>query len=87
MAEIKKDVPNRKAAALSAAASLIGKQRLANMFTSASGMPSLNARKRDDKGINTDSILDGVLAEILPDDADREREKRRRRASMCCLFL
>lgn len=74
-------MPNRKAAALSAAASLIGKQRLASMFTSASGIPSLGRRMRDDKGVNTESILDDVLAGISADDVDREREKRRRRAS------
>lgn len=81
-AEAKKDVPNRKAAALSAAASLIGKQRLASMFTSASGIPSLGRRMRDDKGVNTESILDDVLAGISADDVDREREKRRRRANI-----
>ncbi|KAG0614550.1 hypothetical protein M758_6G185500 [Ceratodon purpureus] len=80
--EVKKDVPNRKAAALSAAASLIGKQRLASMFTSASGIPSLGRRMRDDKGVSTESILDDVLADISADDFDREREKRRRRASI-----
>jgi len=36
---------------------------------------------RDDKGVNTESILDDVLAGISADDVDREREKRRRRAS------
>lgn len=78
---MKKDEPNKKAAALSAAASLIGKQRLASMFTSASGIPSLGRRMRDDKGVITESILDDVLAGISADDYDRERERRRRRAS------
>lgn len=51
------------------------------MFTSASGIPSLGRRLRDDKGVNTESILDDVLADVSADDVDREREKRRRRAS------
>lgn len=66
---------------MSAAASLIGKQRLASMFTSASGISSLGRRMQSDKGVNTESILDDVLAGISADDVDREREKRRRRAS------
>lgn len=81
-------MPNRKAAALSAAASLTGKQRLARMYTSASGTPSLGRRTRDEKGVNTDSILVDVLANISADDVDRDREKRRRRASeFICLAI
>ncbi|KAA8547110.1 hypothetical protein F0562_003539 [Nyssa sinensis] len=69
----KKDPQPKKPSALSAAAALMGKQRLSNMFTS-----SVFKKNRDDKAKNlsSDSIVDDVIAEFAPDEADRERRRR-----------
>ncbi|CAN4079674.1 unnamed protein product [Withania somnifera] len=55
----------------SAAAALMGKQRISSMFTS-------SVFKRDDKtrNLSCDSIVDDVIAEFAPDEADRERRRR-----------
>ncbi|XP_059643252.1 DNA polymerase alpha catalytic subunit [Cornus florida] len=69
----KKDPPPKKPSALSAAAALMGKQRLSSMFTS-----SVFKKKMDDKtkNLSSDSIVDDVIAEFAPDEADRERRRR-----------
>ncbi|KAL5548922.1 hypothetical protein UlMin_004154 [Ulmus minor] len=53
----------------------MGKQRLSSMFTS-----SVFKKTRDEKvgGLSCDSIVGDVIAEFAPDEADRERERRRR---------
>ena len=67
--------PSASSASLSAAAAMMGKQRLSSMFTS-----SVFKKTRDEKvgGLSCDSIVDDVIAEFAPDEADRERERRRR---------
>ncbi|XP_027078338.2 DNA polymerase alpha catalytic subunit [Coffea arabica] len=71
----KEQQSTKKPSALSAAAALMGKQRISNMFTS-----SVFKKNRDDnKGKNTlscESIVDDVIAEFAPDEADRERRKK-----------
>ena len=69
----KKDPPPKKPSALSAAAAMMGKQRLSSMFTS-----SIFKKNRDDKvkGLSCDSLVDDVIAEFAPDEADRERRRR-----------
>ncbi|XP_052195502.1 DNA polymerase alpha catalytic subunit [Diospyros lotus] len=69
----KKEPPPKKPSALSAAAALMGKQRLSSMFTS-----SVFKKSKDDKSKNLscDSIVDDVIAEFAPDEADRERRRR-----------
>ncbi|XP_059293632.1 DNA polymerase alpha catalytic subunit-like [Lycium ferocissimum] len=50
----------------------MGKQRISSMFTS-------SVFKRDDKttrNLSCDSIVDDVIAEFAPDEADRERRRR-----------
>lgn len=73
--EKKEQQITKKPSALSAAAALMGKQRISNMFTS-----SVFKKNRDDsKGKNNlscESIVDDVIAEFAPDEADRERRKR-----------
>lgn len=73
----KKDPVVRKATAssLSAAAALMGKQRLSSMFTSS--VFKKNGVKDDKvKGLSCDSIVDDVIAEFAPDEADREHRRR-----------
>lgn len=69
----KKDPPPKKPSALLAAAAMMGKQRLSSMFTS-----SIFKKNRDEKvkGLSCDSIVDDVIAEFAPDEADRERRRR-----------
>lgn len=64
----------KKPSALSAAAALMGKQRISNMFTS-----SVFKKNNDDckvKNLSCDSIVDDVIAEFAPDEADRERRRK-----------
>lgn len=65
--------PSASSASLSAAAAMMGKQRLSSMFTS-----SIFKKTRDEKtiGLSCDSIVDDVIAEFAPDDADREKRRR-----------
>lgn len=70
--------PSKKASALSAAAAMMGKQNVSSMFASA----SMFRKNKEDKsgqikGFSTDSILEDVLAEITPDEVDREKRRRR----------
>ncbi|XP_019267003.1 PREDICTED: DNA polymerase alpha catalytic subunit [Nicotiana attenuata] len=69
--EKKQQITKKPSAALSAAAALMGKQRISSLFTS-------SVFKRDDKARNLscDSIVDDVIAEFAPDEADRERKRR-----------
>ncbi|CAH9145538.1 unnamed protein product [Cuscuta epithymum] len=71
--EKKEQVTKKPSAALSAAAALMGKQRISKMFTS-----SVFKKSRDDslKNLSCDSIVDEVIAEFAPDEADRERRRR-----------
>lgn len=73
----KKDPVARKPAAssLSAAAALMGKQRLSSMFTS-SVFKKNGVRDDKVKGFSCDSIVDDVIAEFAPDEADREHRRR-----------
>ncbi|GMN30176.1 hypothetical protein TIFTF001_002720 [Ficus carica] len=68
-----KKKPSAASASLSAAAAMMGKQRLSSMFTS-----SVFKKTRDEngKGLSCDSIVDDVIAEFAPDEADRERRRR-----------
>ncbi|KAL6007618.1 hypothetical protein ACLOJK_033117 [Asimina triloba] len=74
-AAVKKEQPPKKqSSSLSAAAALMGKQRLSEMFTS-----SIFRKSREDKGKGlsaAESIVDDVIAEFAPDEADRERRRR-----------
>ncbi|PHU26138.1 DNA polymerase alpha catalytic subunit [Capsicum chinense] len=69
--EKKQQIMKKPSAALTAAAALMGKQRISSMFTS-------SVFKRDDKtrNVSCDSIVDDVIAEFAPDEADRERRRR-----------
>lgn len=58
---------------LKAAATITGEGRLSSMFTSS----SFKKGKETDK-VKCEDILDEVLAEVTPDDVDRERYKRRK---------
>lgn len=70
----KKEPPLKKPSPLSAAVVLMGKQRLSNMYAS-----SVFKKSRDEKAKNvlSDSIVDDVIAEFAPDEADRERRRKR----------
>lgn len=73
--EKKEQQTTKKPSALSAAAALMGKQSISNLFTS-----SVFKKNKDDskaKNLSCDSIIDGVLAEFAPDEGDRERRRRR----------
>lgn len=65
--------PSSASKSLSAAADMMGKHRLSSMFTS-----SVFAKNKDErgKGIACDSIVDDVIAEFAPNEADRERRRR-----------
>ncbi|KAK4262306.1 hypothetical protein QN277_027885 [Acacia crassicarpa] len=71
--EKKDPQPKRPPSSLSAAAAMIGAQRLSSMFTS-----SVFKKTRDDKatGFSCDSIVDDVIAEFAPDETDRLRRRR-----------
>ncbi|KAL0863252.1 hypothetical protein Bca101_042370 [Brassica carinata] len=62
--------------ALKAAATITGEGRLSSMFTSS----SFKKGKETDK-VKCEGILDEVLAEVTPDDMDRERHRRRKQPS------
>ncbi|KAF8085461.1 hypothetical protein N665_0666s0009 [Sinapis alba] len=61
---------------LKAAATITGEGRLSSMFTSS----SFKKGKETDK-VKCEGILDEVLAEVTPDDIDRERHRRRKQPS------
>ncbi|RDY09686.1 DNA polymerase alpha catalytic subunit, partial [Mucuna pruriens] len=67
--EKKDPQPKRPSSSLSAAAAMMGGQRLSSMFTS-----SVFKKNRDDKAC--DSIVDDVIAEFAPDETDRLRRRR-----------
>ncbi|KAJ7952842.1 DNA polymerase [Quillaja saponaria] len=71
--EKKDPQPRKPSSSLSAAAAMMGKQRLSSMFTS-----SVFKQSKDDmgKGLSSDSIVDDVIAEFAPDEADKQRRKR-----------
>ncbi|KAJ8430025.1 hypothetical protein Cgig2_008464 [Carnegiea gigantea] len=68
-----KQRPSAASNALSAAAAMMGKQRLSSMFTS-----SVFKKRSEDRarGLSSDSVVDDVIAEFAPDEADRERRRR-----------
>ncbi|XP_050380225.1 DNA polymerase alpha catalytic subunit isoform X2 [Argentina anserina] len=66
--------PTKATASLTAAAAMMGKQRLSSMFTSSAFNKSRDGDKG--KGLSCDSIVDEVIAEFAPDEADRERRRR-----------
>ncbi|XP_056173240.1 DNA polymerase alpha catalytic subunit [Syzygium oleosum] len=72
----KKDPVVRKPApsSLSAAAALMGKQRLSSMFTS-SVFKKNSGRDDKTKTQSCDTIVDDIIAEFAPDEADRERRR------------
>lgn len=73
-AEKKDPAPKKPSSGLSAAAALMGKQRLSSMFTS-----SVFKKSRDDKAkgsVASESIVDDVIAEFAPDETDRVRRRR-----------
>ncbi|KAK0605943.1 hypothetical protein LWI29_032475 [Acer saccharum] len=57
---------------LTAAAAMMGKQRLSAMFTSS----TMFKKAKDDKVKESESVVDDVIAEFAPDDTDRERRRR-----------
>ncbi|KAL9666660.1 hypothetical protein QQ045_000996 [Rhodiola kirilowii] len=67
--------PSSSSLSLSAAAAMMGKQRISSMFTT-----SVFKKSRDEKSrnISSDIIVDDVIAEFAPDEADRERRRRGR---------
>ncbi|KAK7307110.1 hypothetical protein VNO77_39879 [Canavalia gladiata] len=67
--EKKDPQPKRPSSSLSAAATMMGAQRLSSMFTS-----SVFKKNKDDKVC--DSIVDDVIAEFAPDETDRLRRRR-----------
>ncbi|KAF7851792.1 hypothetical protein BT93_L2647 [Corymbia citriodora subsp. variegata] len=72
----KKEPVVRKPApsSLSAAAALMGKQRLSSMFTS-SVFKRNSGRDDKTKALSCDTIVDDIIAEFAPDEADRERRR------------
>lgn len=72
----KKDPVVRKPApsSLSAAAALMGKQKLSSMFTS-SVFKKIGSRDDKAKTLSCDTIVDDIIAEFAPDEADRERRR------------
>ncbi|MCO5579179.1 hypothetical protein L7F22_033032 [Adiantum nelumboides] len=71
---------SKKAASSTAAASLLVRKRVSSMFAAASGMAATKRNSGLGKAnLSADNILDDVLADIIVDDADRERERLRRR--------
>ncbi|XP_020879146.1 DNA polymerase alpha catalytic subunit [Arabidopsis lyrata subsp. lyrata] len=69
--EKKKKKKNKANLSLKATATITGKGRLSSMFTCSSF-------SKTDK-VKCESILDEVLAEVTPDDIDRERHHKRRK--------
>jgi len=67
--EKKDPQPKRPSSSLSAAAAMMGGQRLSSMFTS-----SVFKKSRDDKVC--ESIVDDVIAEFAADETDRLRRRR-----------
>ncbi|XP_020217424.1 DNA polymerase alpha catalytic subunit isoform X1 [Cajanus cajan] len=67
--EKKDPQPKRPSSSLSAAAAMMGGQRLSSMFTS-----SVFKKSRDDKA--SESIVDDVIAEFAPDETDRLRRRK-----------
>ncbi|ESW28786.1 hypothetical protein PHAVU_002G017900 [Phaseolus vulgaris] len=67
--EKKDPQPKRPSSSLSAAATMMGGQRLSSMFTS-----SVFKKSRDDKV--SESIVDDVIAEFAADETDRLRRRR-----------
>ncbi|KAH9711929.1 DNA polymerase alpha catalytic subunit [Citrus sinensis] len=57
---------------LTAAAAMMGKQRLSAMLTST----AMFKKSKDEKVKESESVIDEVLAEFAPDEADRERRRR-----------
>lgn len=74
---VKKDPAAKRPAptSLTAAAALMGKQKLSAMFTS-------SAFRKNDRGkgpcLSSESIVDDLIAECAPDEADREERRSRR---------
>ncbi|KAK3013484.1 hypothetical protein RJ639_010303, partial [Escallonia herrerae] len=68
----KKEKPPKKPSLLAAAASM-NRQRISSMFTS-----SVFKKSRDDnaKILSSDSIVDDVIAEFAPDEADRKMRRK-----------
>ncbi|GLU20032.1 hypothetical protein SLE2022_362500 [Rubroshorea leprosula] len=64
--------PNKSSAELSAAAAIIGKQRLSSMFTSS----SFNKKSKETDKVKCESIVDDVIKQFAPDESDRERRRR-----------
>lgn len=70
----KEKKPSATANALSAAAALMGKQRISSMFTT-----SVFKKRSEEKGkgmLASDNVVDDVIAEFALDDEDRERRRR-----------
>ncbi|KAJ4828983.1 hypothetical protein Tsubulata_020636 [Turnera subulata] len=63
----------RVKASLSAAAAMMGKQRISAMFTNSAFKVRDTSKV---KGFDCENIVDDVIAEFAPDEADRERRRR-----------
>ncbi|CAN1190341.1 DNA polymerase alpha catalytic subunit [Linum perenne] len=77
MAERKEKEPQQKKvhpSSLTAAAAMMGKQKLSTYFNSTAMFRSRDSDKA--KSLDCDSIVDDVIAEFAPDEADREKRRR-----------
>ncbi|KAL4577433.1 hypothetical protein LXL04_013542 [Taraxacum kok-saghyz] len=66
----KKEKKEQKKPSFEAAAALMGKQRISNLFTSAV------FNKCKPSVVSNDSLIDDVLAEFAPDENDKEKRRR-----------
>ncbi|XP_071730497.1 DNA polymerase alpha catalytic subunit [Rutidosis leptorrhynchoides] len=69
---------HNKKPSFEAAAALMGKQRISNLFTSA----VFSKNKPATATVCTDSIIDDVLAEFAPDENDKEKRRRANKKSL-----
>ncbi|CAN0864074.1 DNA polymerase alpha catalytic subunit [Linum grandiflorum] len=77
MAERKEKEPQPKKihpSSLTAAAAMMGKQKLSTYFNSTAMFRNRDSDKT--KSLDCDSIVDDVIAEFAPDEADREKRRR-----------
>ena len=63
---------SKSSASLSAAAAMMGKQRVSSMFTSS----AFNKKSKETDKVKCESIVDDVIKQFAPDESDRERRRR-----------
>ncbi|GAA0171134.1 DNA metabolism protein [Lithospermum erythrorhizon] len=64
----------KKPSALAAAAAIMGKQKISTLLTSS--IFNKNRENDHSKNLSCDSIVNDVIAEFAPDEADREKRRR-----------